>query len=176
MEEIMTLEICTYPHPVLSQTAQTVEEITPELVQLARDMADCMYTNDGVGLAAPQVGESIRMIVVDVTGPEKRENLITLINPTIMECEGEVESEEGCLSLPLFRGMIDRSERVTVHGLDLDGNEITIDAEGLLAICLQHEIDHLEGTLLLNRVGRLKKSLYDKKVKKREKRRQVEGE
>lgn len=168
----MALEICTYPNPVLAKTAQTVEEITPELVQLAKNMSECMYANQGIGLAAPQVGESLRLIVVDVTGPEQRDQLITLFNPEITGHAGEVESEEGCLSLPFFNCTVDRAAHVSVRGLDIDGSEVTIDADGLLAICLQHEIDHLEGTLLLNRVGRIKKTMYEKKVKKLEKKRQ----
>ncbi|MFW5734614.1 MAG: peptide deformylase [Oceanidesulfovibrio sp.] len=168
----MALQICTYPDPVLSRTARSVDEITPELVQLAKEMSECMYLNQGIGLAAPQVGESIRLIVVDVSGPEERTGLITLFNPVIASYSGEVESDEGCLSLPNFNCTVNRAATVTVRGQDIDGNDVTIDAEGLLAICLQHEIDHLEGTLLLNRVGRIKKSMYEKKVKKLDKKRQ----
>ncbi len=162
----MALEICTYPNPVLAQQAQRVEEITPELVALAKSMAETMYETNGIGLAAPQVGESVRLIVVDVTGPELREQLFTIVNPEIKTCAGEMEYEEGCLSLPQFSTVVKRSACVTVTGTDLEGRPVEIEAEGLLAICLQHEIDHLEGTLLLNHVGRVKKALYDKRVKK----------
>jgi peptide deformylase len=132
-------------------------------------MAETMYAAPGIGLAAPQVGECKRLIVLDVKAAYGDEaELIVLINPEIVESEGCVKSEEGCLSLPGFTVSIDRSETVTVKGLDREGNEITIPAEGLLAMALQHEIDHLEGTLLLDRASFLKREFYKKQLKKSE--------
>ena len=112
----MKLEICTWPDDVLAAKAEPVAGITPELEKLIEDMVETMYEGDGVGLAAPQVGESIRLICVDQTGPKLRADLRVLINPEIVECDGEVESEEGCLSCPEFSGTVMRKERVKVTG------------------------------------------------------------
>lgn len=162
----MTHEIKTYPESVLAKRAEPIEEITPEIKQLAEEMAKVMYESEGIGLAAPQIGVSLRLITVDVSGPQLRSDLMTLINPEIVEKEGEVESEEGCLSVAGFRGKVSRASRVKVRALDLDGKEVVIDADSLLAICLQHEIDHLNGTVILDHASRLKRSLYEKKVTK----------
>jgi peptide deformylase len=162
----MILEIKTYPDPVLLQQAQTITEITEEIINLGRNMVETMYEKQGIGLAAPQVGHSCRLITVDVSGPESRTNLNVLINPVIEGREGETEFEEGCLSLPEFHTKTKRSAQVIVTGLDLEGQSQKIEAEGLLAICLQHELDHLQGTLLLDHTGRLKRSMYKKKVRK----------
>lgn len=162
----MVKKIITYPDPVLARKACVIEEITPEIRELARDMAETMYENKGIGLAAPQVNECMRLITVDVKSPEEGSELITLVNPEITLREGEVESDEGCLSVANFRSVVTRSEKVRVQGLDLDGKEVTIDADDMLAICLQHEIDHLNGILFIDRISRLKRSLYDKRLKK----------
>lgn len=162
----MKLPILKYPDPVLARKAAAVAEITPELRQLAADMVETMYESEGIGLAAPQVGEGCRLIVVDVSGPEDRTDLRVLVNPEILTAEGQVDSEEGCLSVIGLRSTISRAERVQVRGLNLDGQDVIIDADGLLAICLQHEIDHLEGVLFIDRMSRLKRAFYDKKVKK----------
>ncbi len=162
----MILDIKTYPHPVLLRQAEPVRDITQEVQTLAQDMVETMYEKQGIGLAAPQVGHSCRLITVDISGPDSRSDLNILINPQIEDREGETEHEEGCLSLPEFTGKTKRSTRVIVRGLDLEGQDKRIEAEGLLAICLQHEIDHLQGTLLLDRSGRLKRSMYEKKVRK----------
>ena len=162
----MILDIKTYPDPTLQRQADVVEEITADMKSLASDMVETMYEKQGIGLAAPQVGHSCRLITVDVSGPESRTDLQVLFNPRIEEEEGETESEEGCLSLPEFTSKTKRSARVVVQGLDMQGRIKRIEAEGLLAICLQHEIDHLQGTLLLNHAGRLKRNFYDKKVRK----------
>lgn len=162
----MKREIVTYPDPVLAQTAEKITELTPELKQLAEDMVETMYEDDGIGLAAPQVGESCRLVVIDITGPEKREELRILVNPCITSKEGEVESEEGCLSVVGYRGKVKRAEKVTVDATDLEGKPVHIEADGLLAICLQHELDHLDGVLFIDHLSRLKRNLYDKKVSK----------
>ncbi|SKA74705.1 peptide deformylase [Desulfobaculum bizertense] len=162
----MKREIVTYPDPVLAQTAEEITELTPELKQLAEDMVETMYEGDGIGLAAPQVGESCRLVVIDITGPEKREELRILVNPCITSKEGEVDSEEGCLSVVGYRGKVKRAEKVTVDATDLEGKPVHIEADGLLAICLQHELDHLDGVLFIDHLSRLKRNLYDKKVSK----------
>jgi len=163
----MIREVLTYPDPLLKQKAEPVGEITPELRILATDMTDTMYENNGIGLAAPQIGEMIRMITVDISGPEDREDLRVLINPELeMLGDEEVESEEGCLSVEDYRAPVTRAERVMVRATDLDGNPLEFEADGLLAVCLQHECDHLDGKLFIDRISRLKRSLYDAKVKK----------
>lgn len=160
----MKLNICTWPDEVLAAKAETITEVTPELQELIDDMIETMYESDGVGLAAPQVGESIRLICVDQTGPKIRGELRVLINPEIIECDGEVESEEGCLSCPELNVKVKRKERVKVKGLDREGKETCVETDGFLAIVLQHEIDHLEGVTLADRTGRLKKAMYRKKA------------
>jgi peptide deformylase len=162
----MPRKIITYPDPVLCLKAEPVEEITSEIRELARDMAQTMYENRGIGLAAPQVNECVRVITVDISGPEQRNGLMTLVNPEIVSCEGEVDSEEGCLSVQGYRSQVTRSERVCVRALDLEGTEVTIEADDLLAVCLQHEIDHLNGILFIDRISRLKRSLYEKRLGK----------
>jgi len=162
----MALELLTYPHPLLNGQAKDIESVDDEIRQLVAGMAETMYENSGVGLAAPQVGKLVRLIVYDLSGPTKRDDLRMLANPRILAKSGEFESDEGCLSVPGIRGKIKRAEFVTVCGLGLDGQKITFDADGLLAICIQHEIDHLDGTLILNHFSRLKRSLYESKVKK----------
>jgi peptide deformylase len=160
------LPIRTYPDPVLAQKAQPVAEITPEIKTLIEDMVQTMYESDGVGLAAPQVGKSIRLITLDETGPKERKSPMVLINPEYLEQSGVKESEESCLSLPTFSCKVKRFETITVKGLDQKGEVIEIKAEGLLAIILQHEIDHLDGKTLVDHASRLKRTMYDSKVKK----------
>ena len=162
----MIREVLTYPHPVLKKKAEPIAAITPEIRKLAEDMAETMYEYEGIGLAAPQVGELVRLITVDVTGPEERNGLMTFINPELELAGEEVESEEGCLSVEEYRAPVVRSGKVLLKGLDLDGNPMELEADGLLAVCLQHECDHLDGKLFIDRISRLKRSLYDSKVKK----------
>ncbi|MEW5774348.1 MAG: peptide deformylase [Thermodesulfobacteriota bacterium] len=166
----MPLTILTYPDPRLKEAAKEIGEITPELKQLAQDMAETMYANEGIGLAATQVGECCRLVVVDITGPEKREGLMVLVNPRIVESEGETETEEGCLSVRAYRSKVKRAAQVQVKARDLEGRDVVLDADDLLAVCLQHEIDHLDGKLFIDRISRLKRVFYDKKVEKWEKR------
>ncbi len=162
-------KIIIYPDPILRKRAKEIDEINDEIKKLADEMALLMYENKGIGLAAPQVGESVRLITVDITG-SKRENLMVLVNPVIISREGEIEYEEGCLSLPGFRANIKRAQKIEVLAKDLLGKEKKILAEDVLSVCIQHEIDHLDGILLLDHVGRLKRQLYEKKVKKWKKR------
>jgi peptide deformylase len=164
--------ILTFPAQFLRTTAQPVDNITGDIAQVIADMAHTMYAAPGIGLAAPQVGLDQRIIVLDV-GPEEEEpgkergkHLLHVINPIIAESEGETTFEEGCLSVIDFRAEVKRAARVLVTGYDLDQNELSIEADGLLAVALQHEIDHLDGTLFLDRLSRLKREMYVKRVKK----------
>ena len=166
----MALTILTYPDPRLKQKAREIGEITPAVRELAAGMAEAMYANEGIGLAAPQVGECCRLVVIDITGPERREDLRVLVNPRIVSSEGETETEEGCLSVRSYRSKVKRAAKVTVKAQDLEGAEVTLEADDILAVCLQHEIDHLDGALFIDRISRLKRAFYDKKVEKWEKR------
>jgi len=162
----MIREILKYPDPRLALECDAIDEITDEIRQLAEDMVETMYKDEGIGLAAPQVGANCRLIVVDVSGPEERTELMKLVNPRLENHEGEVETEEGCLSVLNFRSKVKRAEKVRLVAQDMDGHPVCIDADGLLSICLQHEIDHLNGTLFIDKISRLKRTLYDGKVKK----------
>lgn len=162
----MKLRILHYPDAVLAKQCEPIELFDEELKQLAQDMAETMYGDNGIGLAAPQVGVSKRLIVLDITGAEYKADLRMLVNPKVTKRVGECDSEEGCLSVPNMRTLVKRSEEVVVEAQDLEGKPVRIEADGLLAICLQHEIDHLDGVLILDRISRLKKSLYDRKVRK----------
>jgi peptide deformylase len=159
-------KIRIYPDPILQVKAAEIENIDGRVVDLAEDMAETMYAAPGVGLAAPQVGVSERLIVVDVRNREETKGLITLINPEIIEAEGRVVEEEGCLSVPGITENVPRAVRVLVKGHDLDEREREIEAEGLLAVVLQHEIDHLEGILFIDRVSRLKRGIIQRKMRK----------
>lgn len=166
----MALTIRHFPDPVLAKRAEEVTDFNDSLKSLASDMAETMYEGSGIGLAAPQVGVSKRLIVVDVTGPSERQGLITLVNPELVELGEEIESEEGCLSLPTLKCWVPRHETATVKAQDLEGKPILMPVDGLMAVCLQHEIDHLNGTLILDRTGRLKRAMYLRKVAKTAKR------
>ena len=160
------LPIVQFPNPVLAMKCQPVAEISDSLRQLAADMGETMYKAPGVGLAAPQVGEPIRIVVIDVS--EEKNNLLTLINPVITEKSTEEETgEEGCLSLPGIWEKVSRSIAITVQYMDLNGQQQELKAEGLLAICIQHELDHLEGTVFIDHLSRLKYDRACSKLKKR---------
>ena len=148
--------------------SEPVSEVTPELRELARDMLEVMYDEPGIGLAAPQVGVHRRLVVMDTEWSEEgaERNPRVLVNPEIVHREGRIVWTEGCLSVPDFQAEVERSERVRVVARDLDWKEIEIDASGLEAVCLQHEIDHLDGILFIDRISRLKRSLYVKKRRK----------
>lgn len=171
----MILEIVKYPDPRLKKKCAPVLEITDAIRELAANMAETMYEAPGVGLAAPQVGESIRLIVIDASGPEDRADLRVLINPEL-ELTGDIilSEGEGCLSVPLnYRADVKRHERVIMRATDLDGKQIEEVWEGFPAIVVQHECDHLEGTLFIDHISRLRRTLYDAKVKKCQKRASV---
>jgi peptide deformylase len=160
------MEIVTYPDPVLKRKALTVENIDGEIQSLIDNMSTLMYQSSGIGLAANQVGVEQRIIIFDIDYKEKGKNLTVLINPEIIVAENKIEFEEGCLSVPDFQGMINRKRYVQVQGLDRDGKSINIEAEDLTAICIQHEIDHINGTLILDHVSHLKRSIYKRKIEK----------
>lgn len=146
------LDIRVLGDPILREETTPVQEITDELKTLARDMFDTMYLAKGIGLAAPQVGRSERLAVIDVD-----DQRFVIINPEIVEAEGKAKGEEGCLSIPDVYGDVERAERVRVRATGLDGNEYEIEADGLLARCLQHEIDHLHGKLFLDYLSVLRR-------------------
>jgi peptide deformylase len=161
------LPIRTLPDPVLRQKAGEITEITADLQRLIDDMAETMYAAPGLGLAAPQVGHLHRLIVFDVShrdgGPRK---LQVLLNPCITAGEGEIIREEGCLSVADFSAEVKRHARVTVKGLDREGKPLEITGEGLLAVVIQHEVDHLDGVLFIDRISRLKRGLFLRRLKK----------
>ncbi len=160
-------KILIYPDPILQTRAAEIEKIDERVERVAGDMAETMYAAPGVGLAAPQIGVSERMICVDVRAREGEKELITLINPVIIESEGRIVEEEGCLSVPEIRENVARTERVVVRGLDLNERQQEIEADGLLARAFQHEIDHLDGILFIDRISRLKRGIIQRKMRKR---------
>jgi peptide deformylase len=162
------LEILEYPDGILSRPVLPVTDINGELQQKVDDMAQTMYHAPGVGLAASQVGIDQCLLVYDVSPREDKRALHVLINPRIVCQEGEILSEnEGCLSVPDYRSDVVRFSRIQVEGVDREGKPLSIAAEGYLAIVLQHEIDHLQGILFIDRISALKRNLYKKRIKKR---------
>ncbi len=161
------LPIVKYPEPVLKKRATNVNRVTAEIRRLIDNMAETMYDAPGVGLAAPQIGKSLRVIVVDPTGEEAKQ-LIVLVNPEIVSAEGEVIGEEGCLSVPGIRANVKRWAKVRVKGYDpIKEKTVEIEADGLLARIFQHEIDHLDGMVFLDRLGRVKRELLRRRYLKR---------
>ena len=160
------MEIVTYPDPILKKKAEFVENIDEDIQNLIDTMSKLMYQLSGIGLAANQVGVEKRVIIFDIDYKEKGKNLTVVINPEIIVAEDKIEFEEGCLSVPDFQGKISRKKYIQVQGLDRDGKPINIEAEDLTAICIQHEIDHIDGTLILDHVSHLKRNIYKRKVEK----------
>jgi peptide deformylase len=160
--------VLKFPDPRLKQVSESIDEITDEIRELAQDMCEVMYDEPGIGLAAPQVGASIRMFVIDTEWGEEdaKRNPTVMLNPELTRTEGKIVWEEGCLSVPDYTADVERAAEVTIKAIDLDGKEIVEQAEGLRAVCLQHELDHLDGVLFIDRISRLKRSLYVKKRKK----------
>ena len=160
--------IHTWPDPVLKQLSAPVSDIDGRIAALVDDMAETMYAAPGIGLAAPQVGIAERVIVLDVhdaeDGPGK--HLLKLINPVIVERHGSTVFEEGCLSVPDYTAEVTRAERIGLRAWTPDQQEIELEADGLLAVALQHEIDHLDGKVFLDRISRLKRELYRSRQKK----------
>lgn len=160
------LRILKYPEPELQKVAAPVKKVTAKTLKLIDDMLDTMYAAPGVGLAAPQVGVSERIVVMDVDHENPHKQVYKLINPAVTRAEGEIIWEEGCLSVVDFTAEVRRAARVEVVALDENEKELKIEAEGLLAVALQHEIDHLDGKLFIDRISRLKRDLYTRKRKK----------
>lgn len=161
------LDIITYPDKRLRKKCKPVKKVDSKILTLLDNMAETMYDAPGVGLAAPQVGENIRVIVVDIALKEEEEpQLIELINPKITGSSGTLVGEEGCLSIPSFVGNVKRGKDIVVNGLNREGKEIQIKATDLLSRVLQHEIDHLDGILFFDRMSKLQRDLFKKKVEK----------
>lgn len=161
------LKIYQYPEKVLRKETEVIDNFDEELKQLAQDMAETMYDAPGIGLAAPQIGESIKMIVVDTSkDPEEQKVFLTMVNPEIVAHEGSQLDEEGCLSVPELTAKVKRYKNIKVSYQDLEGNSLEIDAHDRFAVVLQHEIDHLNGILFIDHLSSLKRNLYKKKVKK----------
>jgi peptide deformylase len=160
------LDILKYPDPQLTKTALPVANITDATVQLISNMLDTMYAAPGVGLAATQVGVLQRIVVLDVDHENPRTRVYKLVNPVITHSQGLLVWEEGCLSVVDFTAEVQRAEEIQVVALDEYGKELKIQAEGLLAVALQHEIDHLDGKLFIDRISRLKRDLYTRRRKK----------
>ena len=175
------LKIFKYPEEVLKKVAKPVQSVNAELGKLASDMLETMYAAPGVGLAAPQVGHSVRLIVIDVrlrdedgrvdesvlTELEKQIPMpLVMFNPVITKKEGKESFEEGCLSVPGFYETVQRAAYVEAKALDRDGQEFDVKTDGLLAVCIQHEIDHLEGKLFIDRLSPVKRGLIKTKIKK----------
>jgi peptide deformylase len=158
--------IIKYGDPILERPTAAITEFGPELEELTEDMFASMYAAQGVGLAAPQIGKNMRLTVVDVTAGKNPEGRIVLINPEIIHAEGEKREEEGCLSLPGFRGYVVRPQFVTVKAQDAKGEPFEIRGEDLLARAFCHEIDHLNGILFIQHLSMLKRDLIRRKIKK----------
>lgn len=161
------LEIKKFPEKILKEKTSPVEDIDDHIQRLIDNMIETMYAARGVGLSANQVGVSKRLCVIDVSAVEgENKPLVVLINPTIIEKEGAEKAEEGCLSLPGYTTMLNRAERVSVQGLDRNGNLIVIEGTGMLSRALQHEIDHLDGLLILDRISPIKREFFKRRFNK----------
>ncbi len=175
------LKVLTWPDPVLKKKAKPVDQVTSELQQLADDMLETMYAAPGVGLAAPQVGRSIRLVVIDTRPTDENGQVeleamtelerqasypIVIFNPEIVEKVGKTTYEEGCLSVPGFTETVSRAAIVEVTGLDRNGQPLHIKSDGLLGICLQHELDHLEGKLFIDRLSFVKSEMIKSRIRK----------
>lgn len=162
----MVREILIWPDPILKQTAKPVAKVDDSIRTLVKDMFETMYAADGVGLAAPQVGVLQRVIVLDATSRQPESKPLAMINPEIISMEGETTFTEACLSIPGEAEDVDRAAIVTVKFLDPDGQEQTLRCDGLLAIAVQHEADHLNGTVFVDHVSTLKREIIRKRMKR----------
>jgi peptide deformylase len=162
----MLLPILKYGAPELKSVSEPVDFFNGELEKIAKNMIETMYSAPGIGLAAPQVGLSIRFATIDLSVGEDQNQLITICNPEIIAVDGEQKSEEGCLSIPDFSDTILRPRKMVVRGQDIHGEEVHLEAEGLLARCFSHEIDHLNGVLFIDHLSPLKRNLIRNKIKK----------
>jgi peptide deformylase len=163
---MLVLPIIKYGNPILTKKAKEIKNINQKIVDLAQNMVRTMHSIPGLGLAAPQVNVSKRLITIDLSVGENSQDLIILANPELLSYEGEDILEEGCLSIPDVQEKVKRAARVVVKGIDLESNEKIVEAEGLLARVLCHEIDHINGKLFIEHLSPLKRSLIRKKLKK----------
>lgn len=161
------LEVLHFPDARLRKKAAPVETIDTEIKSLAADMLDTMYAENGIGLAATQVNIQKRVVVIDLS--EQRNSPMCLINPQIINSQGTEQMQEGCLSVPGYFDLVERAEKITYRYINLDGESITADADGLLAVCVQHEIDHLNGKLFIDYLSPLKRQRLRKKLEKQDK-------
>lgn len=162
------LPILEYPDPRLRAVAQPVAQVDDDVRQLVENMAETMYAAPGVGLAAPQVGVALRIFVIDIAGEDEPSDLRVFINPELLQTDGTQSWNEGCLSFPGISEDIKRAERVLVRALDRDGEPFELEAHGLMAVAIQHESDHLDGVLMIDKVGALKRRLMGKKLARRQ--------
>jgi peptide deformylase len=162
----MVLDILEYPDPRLRKTAASVPAVTPEIRKLVRDMAETMYSVPGVGLAATQVDVHKRVIIIDVS--EARDELRVFINPELVGAEGEADREEGCLSVPGYFDKVRRAARITVRALNERGEPFELAADGMLAVCIQHEMDHLIGRMFVDYLSPLKRARLSAKLRKKQ--------
>jgi peptide deformylase len=162
----MVREIVIWPDPVLKEIAKPVDAVDDTVRRVLDDMAETMYAADGVGLAAPQIGVSKRLIVIDVSPRQPEQKLVHLVNPEILKVEGKMTYTEGCLSVPGEAEDVERASKVWVRALGRDGKPFELECEGLLAIAVQHEYDHLQGTLFVDHLSSLKRELIRKRMKK----------
>jgi peptide deformylase len=165
---VSVLEIKKYPDAILKKHAKNVERIDGRIAGLLNNMVDTMYIANGIGLAAPQVGVLERAIVIDTDADNRGKKLVKLINPQVVEASGEITIEEGCLSVVNFTAEVTRPRKILVRGWSVDQKELEMEFEDIDAVCIQHEIDHLEGTLLVDHISRLKRDLYRKRLKKQD--------
>ena len=160
--------VLQFPDKRLRQVSKPIEAVTEEIRALACDMLEVMYDEPGIGLAAPQLGEPVRLIVVDTEWTEEgaERSPLVLVNPELSDPEGRLVWNEGCLSVPDFQADVERAERIRLTATDLEGQPVEIAAEGLQAVCFQHEVDHLDGVLFIDHISRLKRNLYVQRRKK----------
>jgi peptide deformylase len=163
------LPIRTYPDEVLRRKAVPVDKVDRTIRELIDNMVETMYEAPGIGLAANQVGKPIQVVVIDPHRQQEEHGLIVLVNPCVVAAEGEMFYEEGCLSVPEYYANVKRYEMVCVRGLDVNGKPVQIDASGLLAVVLQHELDHLSGRLFIDRINPIARDIFKRKWKKRQK-------
>lgn len=166
---MVPLEILEFPDPRLRTVAKPVTEVNEKIVEMADRMLETMYQAPGIGLAATQVNFHQRLLVADVS--DEQDQPLVLINPTIIASEGKIETNEGCLSVPGFYEPVDRYEKIQLEAIGRDGEPFTMEAEGLLAVCIQHEMDHLEGKLFVDYLSNTKRQLIRKKLQKLQKQR-----
>ncbi len=167
----MLCPVLQYPDPLLAKTSEPVQEINDEIRALAKNMLDTLQTVGGVGIAAPQIGVLKRVVIIDVSLEKEQEDapqdFRVFINPVVTVLDSRLHEEnEGCLSVPDLRAKVKRPRRVALDAEDLDGNPVHIEGEGYYGACMQHETDHLDGKLFIDRISFLKRSLYDKKIRK----------